>query len=57
MASAAVHSKVVVDSLFIVVPIVCVGFLLCYAVFCILSIFAIITLGKREMVALLLLSS
>ena len=34
-----------------------VRYLLCFAVLCVLSIFAIIPLGKRELVALLLLCS
>ena len=65
MVSTAVCSKAVVlllfiMSLFIVSPFVCVGFgldLFCYAVLCVLSSFAIISLGKRELVALLLLPS
>ena len=35
----------------------CVGSLFCYAVLCVLSSFAIIPLGKRKLVALLLLCS
>ena len=35
----------------------CVRFLFCFAVLCVLSSFAIISLGKRELVALLLLCS
>ena len=47
-------------SLFIVVPIFVgevVWSLFCFAVLCVLSSFAIISLGKRELVALILLSS
>ena len=35
----------------------CVRLLFCYAVLCVLHSFAIISLGKRELVALFLLSS
>ena len=35
----------------------CVWYLFCYAVLCVLSSFAIIQLGKRELVAFLMLSS
>ena len=48
----------VVDLLFIVLPIVCEGSvlsLLCYA-FCVLSSFEIMLKRKRELVAMLLLS-
>ena len=48
--------SVVVDSLFIVAPIVCEGCvwsLFCCAVLSILSSFSIISLRKRELVALL----
>ena len=38
---------VVVDSLFIVAPIVCVWSLFCYSILCVLPV------GKRELVALL----
>ena len=59
MASAAVHSAVVY-SLFVVAPIVC-GFsvrsLFCFVVPCVVSCFTIISLGIRELVALLLLCS
>ena len=51
-------SPAVVNSLFVVATIVC-GFnvcsLFCFAVFCVVISFAIIWLGKREPVALLLL--
>ena len=51
--------SVTVDSLFIVASIV--GFLcwslFCYAVLCVHSRFAIILMGKRELIALLKLSS
>ena len=51
--------SVVVDSLFIVSPIVgfCNCSILCCALLCVLSSFAIILMGKRELVALLRLSS
>ena len=42
---------------FAVAPIVCVKSLFCFAIVCVLSSFAIIWLGKRELVALLLLCS
>ena len=49
--------SVAVHSLFIIVaPIVSAWFLLCFAVKCVVSSFAIISLGKRELVALLLLT-
>ena len=53
LASAAV----VVYSLFGAAPIVCGNFMLgpCFAVICVLSSIAVIWLGKRELVALLLL--
>ena len=46
-------------SLFVVAPIVgfCVCSMLCYALLCVLSSFAIILTGKRELIALLCLSS
>ena len=44
----------VVYSLFIVAPIVCVGYLFCCEFFCVLSSFVIISLAKRELIALLL---
>ena len=50
---------IVVDSFFIVAPIVCVCFwslsLFCCAVLSVISSLAIISLGKREMVALKML--
>ena len=52
-------SVVVVDLLFIVLPIVCGSSLfvfVCYALLCVHSSFAIILKRKRELVALLLLS-
>ena len=51
--------SVVVDSLLIVVPIVafCVCSMFCCTSLCVLSSFAIILMGKRELVALLCLSS
>ena len=60
VASAGVRSKTVVLLLFAAAPSVsvcCVWSLFCYAVLCVLSCFAIIPLRKRELVALLLLSS
>ena len=59
LVSTAAHSKAVVLLLF-VAPIVCGDFvwsLLCCSVLCILSSLAIISLGKTELIALLLLSS
>ena len=58
MALAAVHSKVV-DSLLIVTPMVgfCNCSMFCCALLCVLSSFAIIFMGKIELVALLCLSS
>ena len=58
MAWAAVRSKAVVLLLLIVTPIVCE--ILClvlvyYAVLSVLSSFAIILMGKRNLIALLLL--
>ena len=41
----------------VVLGFYCVGFLFCFAVICVLSSFAIISLGKRELTALLLLCS
>ena len=55
MFLADVRSKVV-DSVFIVAPIVC-GDLFCSTVLCVLFSFEIISLGKRKLVALLLLCS
>ena len=51
--------SVVVDSLLIVTPIVgfCNCSMFCYALLCVHSSFAIILMGKRELVALLCLSS
>ena len=46
-------------SLFIVLPlfvVLCVRSLFCYAVLCVLSSFAVISLGMRRLIALLLLS-
>ena len=63
MALAAVQSKgggsVIVDSLLIVTPIVgfCNCSILCCALLCVHSSFAIISPGKRELVALLCLFS
>ena len=58
MALAAV-SSVVVDSLLIVTAIVgfCNCSMFCCALLCVHSSFAIISMGKRELVALLCLSS
>ena len=64
MASAAVHSKGE-GLLFLIIVCCCshclwgfsVRFLFCFAVLRVLSSFAIILLGKRELVALLLLCS
>ena len=60
MASACGGSAVVYV-LFVVAPLVCwdlvFGLCFCYAVLCVPSRFAIISLGKRELVALLLLFS
>ena len=63
MILAAVPSKAVILLLFIqcllllplFVGVISVSSLLCFAVFCVLSSFAIISMGKRELVALLLL--
>ena len=52
--------SVVVYSLFIVAAIICgegCWPLFCYAIFCVLSSFAIILFGKRELITLLSLSS
>ena len=54
--------NLVVDSLFIVAPIICWGFMFgpCFVMQYLVSLisnFAIISLGKSELVALLLLSS
>ena len=59
MALAAVRSKAVVLLLLIVTPIVgfCNCSMLCYALLCVHSSFANISMGKRELVALLRLSS
>ena len=61
MSLAAVRSygSVVVDSLLIVTPIVefCNCSMFCCALLCVHSSFAIILMGKRELVALLCLSS
>ena len=52
-------SSVVVHSLLTIAPIVglCVCSMVCCALLCVLSSFAIILIGKRELVALLCLSS
>ena len=49
----------VVDSLLIVTPIVglCNCSMLCYALLCVGSGFAVISIGKRELIDLLCLSS
>ena len=64
MASAAVHSKAVVLLLFIhwlLLLLLFMGYyvrsFLCYAILSVFSCFAIIPLGKRELFALLSLSS
>ena len=54
VAQAAVHSKVVVLLLLSVTPVVGLLIVLCFVVH---SSFAIIFMGKRELVALLCLSS
>ena len=53
------NGSVVVDSLMIVTPIVgfCYCSMFCFALLCVHSSFAIISMGKRELVALLCLSS
>ena len=59
LVSTAAHSKAVVLLLF-VAPIVCGDFvwsLLCCSLHCILSSLAIVSLGKRELILLHLLSS
>ena len=50
--------SVVVDSLLIVTPIVgfCNCSMFCFALLCVRSRFAIVSMGKRELVALLCLS-
>ena len=59
MALAAVRSKVVLLLLLIVTPIVgfCSCSMFCCALLCVHSSFAIISMGKRELDALLCLSS
>ena len=59
MAEAAVRSKSVVMLLFIVTPIVavCNWYMFCCKYLYVHSFFAIILMGKRELVALLSLSS
>ena len=58
-ALAAVRSKVVVLLFLIVTPIVgfCNCSMFCCALLCVHSSFAIISMGKRELIALLSLSS
>ena len=59
MVLDAVRSKAVVLLLLIVTPIVgfCSCFTVCFALACVHSILAIISIGKRELAALLCLSS
>ena len=63
LPSDAVHSKAIVLLLFshglLLFPLSggCVWSMFCYAVLCVLSSFAFILLGKRELVALLLWDS
>ena len=59
VALAAVRSKAVVLLLLIVIPVVgfCNCSMFCFALLCVHSGFAIILMGKRELVVLLCLSS
>ena len=55
LSPSSLSGSIVVDSLLIVAPIVgfCVCSVFCCTLLCVLSSFAIILMGKREMVALL----
>ena len=49
--------SIVVDSWFIVALVVCWSYVFCYAVLSVLSSFAIILLGKRELVIVFMVYS